>query len=387
MLLRLAAAASAAVLLAPLMVLHLLWRCLRSPDKARFLWAARRDGPDAAAAAALADGGDNDDAATDGPVVRSLHLRVGANVVHALVAGDPHAPLALLLHGFPESAHSWRHVQAALASTHYVVAIDMPGYGATTKAQPSWWTADEYALPRLVETVGGVITALGRAKAEVLVGHDWGAMVAWAVAGALPERVGALCCVNVPHPAAFRRNFTWRQALRSAYIWFFQLPWLPEAVLSADGYAFLDAALLGRGSGVVNRGAITRADVDAIRWSLSRAGTLTAALNYYRALASPASLAFQRRGWVAGTRRSRYPMPVLQVWGTDDAYLGRELTAGTEDYCAPGGYTLVEIPSCSHWVMWDRPDALVAALRAWMGGGGGKGGAAPAAAAGAAATS
>ena len=338
---------------APFVLLHLIYRFIASPRKATFFTAAKRASQSSARLPTI--GG-----------ARRITLEVNDNLVHGFAAGDPSAPLMLCLHGFPESAYSFRHVLTGLSDRYYVIAIDMPGYGGTTKAQPSWWASDDYAVPRVVQQVVGVMRALGRERIDVLVGHDWGAVIAWAVAGAHPDRVGRLIAMNVPHPSCFRRNAGWRQALRSLYILFFQLPWLPELYLSADDFAFLHSAFLGKPQygGVSRREYMSHDDVNAVKWTLTRAGSLTAALNYYRALFSPDTLEFERAGRVAGTRRNKLPMPVLHLWGTGDVFLGEELTEHTQDYCAD--YTLVKMSGCSHWIQNDHVPETLQAVRRWL---------------------
>ena len=154
-------------------------------------------------------------------------------------AGDR---LALLLHGFPQHAVMWRHLVGPLAAAGYRVwAVNQRGYGATTRPAE----IDAYSLEALTGDVAGLIDAAAPASVS-LIGHDWGGFVAWVVAIRKLRPIDALVVLNIPHPLCFRRALEqeWRQKLKSAYAAFFQLPWLPERLLSARrgaGAALADA--------------------------------------------------------------------------------------------------------------------------------------------------
>src|SRR4051812_35033159 len=146
--------------------------------------------------------------------------------LHAVRAGDPHGPLVLLLHGFPEFWYGWRHQLGPLVGAGFrVVALDQRGY--TTSDKPPH--VADYNLDRLAADVVSAIAALGAERVRV-VGHDWGGVVAWWLALRHPERVERLAILNAPHTPLMWRAL-WRnprQVLRSWYIFMMQLPWLPE---------------------------------------------------------------------------------------------------------------------------------------------------------------
>ena len=151
--------------------------------------------------------------------------------LHYVEAGE--GPLVVLLHGFPEFWWSWRHQIPALAEAGFrVVALDLRGY-AQSDAPPRW---RDYRMELLAGDVAGLIDALGEERAHV-VGHDWGAAVAWMVATLHPERVERLAILNVPHPETMLRTLrTSPQQLRhSWYMFFFQIPWLPEWLTRRGG--------------------------------------------------------------------------------------------------------------------------------------------------------
>ena len=269
-------------------------------------------------------------------------------------------PLMLCLHGFPECWYAWRWVLAAFSSHYRVVAPDLRGFGETARGEAgaSWWRARDSRLEVLVADVAALLEALGETEC-VLVGHDWGAVVAYAFATAHPAAVRRLVILNGPHPAAMWDSLTLGQVLRSFYLFVFQLPLLPEVWLRSGGYAFLRGAMLGgrRGPGAMGarrRGeplALDARDVEAFTWALSRAGALTSAVNWYRAIFSHNAAYHARAGM---EREASIRAPLLIVWGEDDGALGGAASpAATERYAQPGAFTLALVPRCSHWTQQD----------------------------------
>jgi pimeloyl-ACP methyl ester carboxylesterase len=262
--------------------------------------------------------------------------------LHYVEAGE--GPLVVLLHGFPEFWYGWRHQIPALAAAGFrVVAPDMRGYNLSSRPPE----ISAYKVRRLAGDVRDLIRERGAARA-CLAGHDWGGAVAWVTAMAAPDEVERLAIVNAPHPRrmveALRRPG--RQAARSWYMFFFQLPWLPErAVRAGDWWAFR------RGFERDARpGAFTSADIDRYREAWSQPGAATAAINYYRGALR------RRRG-----RRSRQLQPVeaptLVIWGERDRHLGSEL-AEPHRADVPGLVRVARLPDASHWVQHDEPERV-----------------------------
>lgn len=285
--------------------------------------------------------------------VRIRHERVRANGlefhVAASGAGDR---LALLLHGFPECWFSWRHQLPALVRLgHLAWAPDLRGYGESERPQG----VKAYAIEELIADVAGLIEAAG-STSVVLIGHDWGAMIAWFLAMRRPELLDRLVILNVPHPACFQREIRRpRQLLRSWYVFFFQLPWLPEWFLGADRCRRIAATIAGM---AVDRDRFPAEVLDVYRKNACRPGALTAMINYYRA-ALPGVLKRQRG--------SEYPIieiPTLMIWGTEDRALGIETTRGTDRYVRD--LTLRYLPGVSHWVQQEAPDRVNAMIEAWL---------------------
>ena len=266
--------------------------------------------------------------------------------LHYVTQGS--GPLMLLLHGFPEFWYSWRHQIPEFAKDYKVVAIDLRGYNDSDKPADS--TA--YSMPEFINDVQGVITGLGYEKC-VLVGHDWGGAIAWSFAYAHPEMVERLIVLNIPHPAKFAEGLrTPQQLLRSGYIFFFQLPFLPELLIQLNDYQALEQAFKGMAK---NKNAFTAADIEAYKNAFAKPGALTAAINYYRNVLQGSSL---QSSW------SVLEVPTLMIWGEDDIPLGKELTYGTEQYVRD--FQIKYIPNCSHWVQQEQPQLVNQYMREFL---------------------
>jgi pimeloyl-ACP methyl ester carboxylesterase len=293
----------------------------------------------------------------EGSGIEELALEANEIGFHALAAGPEDGPLVLLLHGFPELARSWRHQLTALAAAGYrAVAPDMRGYGETELRGP-------YDPGTLVRDVVGLIDALGRERA-VVVGHDWGGAVAWATALRAPERVERLVAINCPPASALfdamRRS--WTQLRKSWYILFFQIPWLPERRMAADGAAVVARALVG---GSYRREAWPQVEIDAYRAAFARPGRAKAAIDWYRA---GFRKAFRRRR-ASGPPR-RVTAPTLVLWGVEDRFLGRELVGSDvlRRVLAEGNVPdVVFIEDAGHFVQNEAPDRVNEELVRWLG--------------------
>lgn len=285
--------------------------------------------------AACGDGGGS--AAPDDAAITRTTIEAGGLVFDARVAGPRGGSPVLLLHGFPESSLEWEAQLVALARAGYrAVAPDLRGY--SPGARPP--AVSDYALETLAGDVFAIADALGFARFH-LVGHDWGAAIAWEVAGEQPERIVSLTAVSVPHPTAFAlalANDPDQQA-KSTYITFFRQPGVAEQTLLAS-----DAAVL---RGIYGDGPAS-AHADDYVALLSEPGALTAALNYYRAL-----------GLTSSTGPTT--VPTLYVWSTGDTALGRYGAERCGDYVdAP--YRFAIIAGVSHWLPEDAADELSALL-------------------------
>ncbi len=265
-------------------------------------------------------------------------------------AGEGDA-VALCLHGFPESRFSWRHQLPALTGAGWrAVAPDLRGYGDSDK--PRGRAA--YHLDHLVADVAALFDALG-ARKRLLIGHDWGAMVAWSYALGRGLPLDGLVVMNVPHPSVFRHalRHSWAQRRRSWYMGAFQLPWLPEAILGAGHAWGVGQAIRGM---AVDRSAFPPDVLDVYRRNALKPGAMTAMINYYRAN-------------MAGLGDGGEPTPVIEtptlmIWGEQDKALGLELTQGYGPLVSD--FTLERLPGVSHWVQQEAPEQVNARLLGWL---------------------
>ncbi|HLI87588.1 MAG TPA: alpha/beta hydrolase [Ktedonobacteraceae bacterium] len=259
--------------------------------------------------------------------------------MHYVTQGE--GPLVVLLHGFPEFWYSWRYQIPFLAGHGYmVVAPDLRGYNETDKPSKG------YNVSTLLRDIVGLIKGLERDKA-IIVGHDWGGALAWAFAARYPQMTERLIVLNAPHPAAFARELrTWRQLRKSWYMFFFQLPWLPEYVLGRN-----HAAVIGRMlyASAVQKSAFPPDVIERYRDAMSKPGALTASINYYRTL-------FRRMRSLRAGAGAIIDVPTLLIWGKQDIALGIELTHGLEQWVP--NIQIKRIPDSGHWVQQEKPDAV-----------------------------
>lgn len=281
-------------------------------------------------------------------------LRVRANQLDFTVAtagsGDR---LVLCLHGFPESSLSWRHQMAPLAHVGYRVwAPDLRGYGGTTRPDG----LDAYRLEALMEDVAALIEASNTSRV-ILIGHDWGGIIAWYYAMRRPNQLDALIILNAPHPACFEREIRhWRQLRRSWYMAVFQIPRLPEAVLAA-GQAYLIGAIFERMR--VSSAYLPHDLVRQYRQQACEPGALTAMLNYYRA----AILG----GGAARQRLLGYPaidLPTLAIWGLRDRALAKQNLDGLDGFVTD--LTVVTLEQAGHFVHQDEPQRVTDEILGWL---------------------
>jgi pimeloyl-ACP methyl ester carboxylesterase len=259
--------------------------------------------------------------------------------------------LALCLHGFPELNYSWRHQMPLLADLGYRVwAPNQRGYGMTSR--PSG--VEAYAVPHLVADAAALIDASG-ARETVLIGHDWGAAVAWAFAIRRARPLSRLVIMNVPHPACFARELrTWKQLRKSWYMFFFQLPVFPELMMTANDARAVRQAFHGMAA---DKSRFPPEALEVYARAAQQPGAMTAMINWYRAAARG------RQG--AGPRD--YPVidtPTLMIWGEADVAIDIATTEGTERYVRD--LTLTRLPGVSHWVQQDAVAEANEILGEWL---------------------
>lgn len=270
--------------------------------------------------------------------LRHFYVPTNGISLHVVEAGPEQGPLLIFLHGFPEFWYGWRQQIPYFAAAGYRVWVpDQRGYNLSAKPRG----VDAYCIETLAADVIGLIDAAGAERAY-LVGHDWGAAVAWYTAVSYPERLQKLGILNVPHPAVMaehlRRNRA--QARKSWYIGFFQLPWLPEAAMRAANWRAGVAALKGSS----RPGTFSATDLALYRLAWSRPRAFTSMVNWYRALVQHPPQA----------RKSlRVTIPTLVVWGVQDQFLDVEMVEPSVAWCDDGRYVL--LPDATHWVQHEEP--------------------------------
>ena len=282
--------------------------------------------------------------------IRHGYATVNGVRVHYVESGSGDQ-LVLLLHGFPEFWYSWRHQLDALGKKFHVVAPDMRGYNLSDKPT----RVEDYRVDVIAGDVVGLIDHFGASRAAVI-GHDWGATVAWAVAQRYPERVSKLAVMQVPPAAVWRANMSLRQVLRSWYMFFFQLPRLPEWMIGRKNMAAIDRTFT---DSVVRKGSFSAADIENYKEALRQPGALTSAVNYYRAnigrLASRGSKSSE------ASPNVRTNVPTLFIFAEQDFAILPETVRGVADHVnAP--FRELRIKDSGHWVQNEAPEEVNRAL-------------------------
>ena len=261
--------------------------------------------------------------------------------LHVVQAGPKSGVPVVLLHGFPEFWYGWRkQIPALVDAGCRVIVPDQRGYNLSDRPKD----IKSYGVFTLVDDIIGLIDALGYEKVN-LVGHDWGAVVAWALAIKYPERLQRLSIMNVPHPAVMKR-FLQRdleQFRRSWYVFFFQLPWIPEAGLKQNDWRSAERAL--RGSSKSN--SFTNEDILKYKEAWSQPGAMTSMINWYRAI-----LRYQP----AMPKDLRVKVPTLMMWGMKDFALSHRMARPSMDYVDEGN--LILFPEATHWVHLDAAEEV-----------------------------
>ncbi len=272
----------------------------------------------------------------DGVEVEHRDIVTNGVRLHCVVAGPADGELVVLLHGFPEYWRGMAGPLVALAHAGFrVVAPDQRGYGLSEKPEG----IDAYRIEELSADIVGLIDALGRHKAHV-VGHDWGAAVAWWVALTASDRVDRLVIINVPHPSVFAKTLRTErhQQRKSWYIGAFQLPWLPERVAFGDRMV----KVLRRTS---TPGAFGEDYLASLKREWRRPGAGTAMVNWYRA-------SVRRRP--ERLEDKRVHVPTMIIWGRNDLALSEGMVKPSADLC--DDVRVEFLPGATHWVLHDEPE-------------------------------
>jgi pimeloyl-ACP methyl ester carboxylesterase len=282
------------------------------------------------------------------PARHDRYAEVNGVRLHYVEQGK--GPLILFLHGFPEFWYLWKDLLADFGRDHHAIALDMRGYNLSGKPEP----VDAYRVPVIVEDIRALAGGL-RAGKFVLVGHDWGGVIAWAFAAQHPEMLEKLVIINAPHPTVFARELANNPAQQKAsgYFNLFNSP-QAEQVLSANHYERMFQAF---GS------SLPAEDRKPYLEAWDRPGGLTGGLNYYRAaqLRSPAGAPSDPP---AMQRLPPITTGTLVIWGEKDTALLTGNLEGLDQYVKP--LTVQRVPDGSHWVVHEKPALVIQYIRDFL---------------------
>lgn len=269
--------------------------------------------------------------------------------LHVVECGDPQGVPLLLLHGFPEFWYGWRKQIDFLVDAGYRLIIpDQRGYHLSDKPAG----ARSYQIDTLAKDIIGILDARGIEKA-FLIGHDWGGAVAWHVAMSYPERIKKLVNLNIPHPRVMVKTLkaNREQRKRSWYIFFFQLPWLPEYMLRKNNYRNLRFTLQKTSA----PGTFSEAEIQQYLTAWQQPGALKSMLNWYRA-------AFRL---LRGRKvNPRITVPTLLIWGKQDKALTHLMAQPSIDLCDDGRLEMIE--EASHWVQHEAAERVNGVIGAFL---------------------
>ncbi|XP_053405218.1 epoxide hydrolase 4-like isoform X1 [Mercenaria mercenaria] len=266
--------------------------------------------------------------------------------LHYVACGDESKPLMLCLHGFPEFWYSWRYQIREFSKDYRVVAIDQRGYADSDK--PSGYK--NYTYEHLTNDIKQLIPALGYSSCTLL-SHDWGGAVAWQFASRYPELVDKLVVCNCPHPGTFQKYVRghWSQFKKSWYMYFFQVPWVPELAFRANDLSFFNRVFKA-----FKNNKPSDEDIEAYKYTFAQKGALTGPINYYRAAFSSS----------IRPCKTKINIPVLVVWGDPDEALNTELAELAGEYVT--NLTVKVIRNSNHFVNVDRPNECNAVIREFL---------------------
>ncbi|MGQ0733181.1 MAG: alpha/beta fold hydrolase [Acidobacteriota bacterium] len=298
---------------------------------------------------------------TAAPPIAHETATVNGVTLHYARSGS--GQLMLFLHGFPEFWYGWKAHVEEFGRDHLAVAPDMRGYNLSSKPPE----VDQYSVPLLVEDVRALAAHLGHGTSRkfVLVGHDWGGVVAWAYAMMHPDTIEKLIIVNAPHPGVFQRELRENPAQQkaSAYMLMFRGP-QAEQTLSANNYEMLVRIVLGEG---LARGRVSEADKQAYLSAWAQPGALTGGLNYYRAAQVGPPTDAQQGGASPPPlvpSSAKVTVPTLVIWGEKDTALLTGNLEGLETFVPQ--LTIRRIPDGTHWVIHEKPDEVTRHIREFI---------------------
>ncbi|KAH9393308.1 Epoxide hydrolase 4 [Tyrophagus putrescentiae] len=287
---------------------------------------------------------------------RSIRLPKTNIKLHYVSAGDESKQLILFVHGFPECWFTWRHQMRAFSSQYHTVAVSMRGYGDSDRPIG----VKHYSADLLYEDLVGVISSLVTKENPkcILVSHDWGGVIAWNVAQRRPDLVHRFIALNAPHPKAWQGRLatSWRQFRSSWYMFFFNLPLLPELFMRNRDFKVLESMF-----GKHNKGA---GEMDVYKYYFAKPYGVEGPLNYYRAMLRGYGL--RKDGGQENKKgtSSLVEPKTLILWGEDDDALISELATDSATFCKDA--EVKYLPDCSHWIQVHKPKEVNEAMKEFL---------------------
>jgi pimeloyl-ACP methyl ester carboxylesterase len=277
------------------------------------------------------------------------YAQIGGVKIHYATAGSGDK-LVILLHGFPEFWYSWRHQITALSEDYTVVAPDMRGFNLSDKPKET----SDYDIDKVADDIIGLIHHFGRETAAVI-GHDWGASVAWNIAIKHPEKLWKIGALQVPPPSILRKNMSLKQILAGWYMFFFQIPKLPEWLLSRNNFEGLEKGLK---NSTARKDVFTDLEIKEYKKAWREPFALTAMLNYYRAN-------FYRRFISQNNEMPKIKVPAVFIFGEQDKAILRETVAGIDE-AIDAPFEEFFIPSSGHWVQQEEAETVTQILKEFL---------------------
>ena len=271
---------------------------------------------------------------TTSTAIESKIYHLNTITLHVTTAGNPASPAILFLHGFPSFWYSWQYQIAYLAKQNfYVIVPDQRGYNKSGKPQ----RIRDYRLSILVEDMVQLLVTMA-VKEVILVGHDWGGIVAWALLKQHPGLVKKAIIINAPYLPAYTK-FSFKQLRKSWYVYFFQLPYFPEWMMKRKQFAMLKKTLLKTSL----RGTFIKEDLMRYEEAWSQKGSVTAMINWYRALAR-----YPKDARTIFRAKTKTETPVLLLWGMKDAFLEPDSGICPSNHCSH--FTIKQYANATHWL-------------------------------------
>ncbi len=271
--------------------------------------------------------------------MRDENISVNNINLHIKTAGDINNDVIIFLHGFPEFWYGWKNqIPFFVENDYYVVVPDLRGYNLSSKPK----RVKDYVVEESTLDIALLIQKLNKKKV-ILVGHDWGGVVAWRLAMEYPELIQKLILLNIPHPQVVLQYIKTHpvQMLKSSYIAFFQLPILPELILRLFDFKLLELAL----NITSKEGTFSKEDMNVYKLAWRQPGTLKYMLNWYRALK-----------YSKLDRTKEVQSPTLLIWGKKDKFLSYEMARLSIKKCKNG--TLKVIDDATHWLHHENPEEI-----------------------------